>query len=125
MGQPQVESAWRLPQSEASLPLTTTSRDGAGPNRDTRPNGQPDMAHVSTSCVERASRCARTRLANAFSKKVEGLGHAVALHFMHYNFCRIHGLGIEEACRPGDGVSYRVEMAHRLTGCRKRVFSPC
>jgi len=31
-----------------------------------------------------------TRLTNAFSKKVENLGHAVALHFMHYNFCRIH-----------------------------------
>lgn len=31
-----------------------------------------------------------TRLTNAFSKKVENLGHAVALHFMYYNFCRIH-----------------------------------
>jgi hypothetical protein len=25
-----------------------------------------------------------------FFKKVENLAHAVALHFMHYNFCRIH-----------------------------------
>lgn len=31
-----------------------------------------------------------TRLTNAFSKKVENLEHAVALHFMYYNFCRIH-----------------------------------
>lgn len=31
-----------------------------------------------------------TRLTNAFSKKVTNLEHAVALHFMHYNFCRIH-----------------------------------
>jgi hypothetical protein len=31
-----------------------------------------------------------TRLTNGFSKKVENLGHAVALHFMHYNFCGIH-----------------------------------
>jgi len=31
-----------------------------------------------------------TRLTNAFSKKLENLGHAVALHFMYYNFCRIH-----------------------------------
>ncbi len=31
-----------------------------------------------------------TRLTNAFSKKVENLEHAVARHYMHYNFCRIH-----------------------------------
>jgi hypothetical protein len=31
-----------------------------------------------------------TRLTNAFSKKVENLDHALALHFMYYNFCRIH-----------------------------------
>ena len=30
------------------------------------------------------------RLANAFSKKVENLAHAVSLHFMYYNFVRIH-----------------------------------
>ncbi len=31
-----------------------------------------------------------TRLTNAFSKKAENLGHAIALHFMYYNFCRVH-----------------------------------
>ncbi len=31
-----------------------------------------------------------TRLTNGFSKKVENLAHSVALHFMYYNFCRIH-----------------------------------
>jgi hypothetical protein len=31
-----------------------------------------------------------TRLTNAFSKKVENLAHAVSLHFMYYNFARIH-----------------------------------
>jgi hypothetical protein len=31
-----------------------------------------------------------TRLTNAFSKKIENLEHAVALHFMYYNFCRVH-----------------------------------
>jgi hypothetical protein len=30
-----------------------------------------------------------TRLTNAFSKKVENLAHAVSLHFMYYNFCRV------------------------------------
>ena len=31
-----------------------------------------------------------TRLTNAFSKKVDNHKAAVALHFMHYNFARIH-----------------------------------
>ena len=31
-----------------------------------------------------------TRLTNAFSKKVENLQHAVSLHFMYYNFGRVH-----------------------------------
>jgi hypothetical protein len=31
-----------------------------------------------------------TRLTNGFSKKVENLEHAVALHFVHYNFGQIH-----------------------------------
>ncbi len=31
-----------------------------------------------------------TRLTNAFSKKLENLKAATALHFAHYNFCRVH-----------------------------------
>jgi hypothetical protein len=39
-----------------------------------------------------------TRLTNAFSKKVDNLKHAVALHFMYYNFARVHKtLGVTPA----------------------------
>jgi IS1 family transposase len=59
-------------------------------------SGSPDPKHISTSFVERQNLTMRmgmrrfTRLTNGFSKKVANLEHAVSLHFMHYNFCRIH-----------------------------------
>ena len=59
--------------------------------------GRPNKNHISTSFAERQNLTMRmsmrrfTRLTNAFSKKVENLAHAVSLHFMFYNFVRIHG----------------------------------
>ncbi len=59
-------------------------------------SGNPDPKKISTSYVERQNLTMRmgmrrfTRLTNGFSKKVENLSYAVALHFMYYNFCRIH-----------------------------------
>jgi IS1 family transposase len=58
--------------------------------------GKPDSRYISTSYAERQNLTMRmsmrrfTRLTNAFSRKVENQAAAVALHFMHYNFCRIH-----------------------------------
>jgi IS1 family transposase len=59
-------------------------------------SGKPEFSHVSTNYIERQNLTMRmsmrrfTRLTNAFSKKVENLQAAVALHYMQYNFCRIH-----------------------------------
>ena len=62
----------------------------------TKARGKPDPRHISTSYVERQNLTMRmhmrrfTRLTNAFSKKVENLAAAVSLHYMFYNFARIH-----------------------------------
>lgn len=59
-------------------------------------SGKPNPRHVSTSFVERQNLTMRmsmrrfTRLTNGFSKKIENHEAAIALHFMYYNFCRVH-----------------------------------
>jgi IS1 family transposase len=58
--------------------------------------GRPNPRYISTSHVERQNLTMRmgmrrfTRLTNAFSKKIENHVAAVALHYLYYNFCRIH-----------------------------------
>jgi IS1 family transposase len=86
--------------------------------------GQPDQAHISTSLIERQNLTMRmsirrfTRLTNAFSKKVENHRAAVALHFAHYNFVRMHST---IRCTPAmaAGVSNRLwsldELVDRTT----------
>ena len=60
-------------------------------------SGNPDLDRSGTSHVERKNGTLRqwckrlTRLTYAFSKKWDNLKAALALHFAHYNFCRIHG----------------------------------
>jgi hypothetical protein len=60
-------------------------------------HGTPDLAHASTSHIERKNGSLRqwckrlTRLTYAFSKKWDNLQAALALHFAYYNFVRIHG----------------------------------
>jgi IS1 family transposase len=56
-----------------------------------------DLKSICTSHVERNNLTIRTfmrrftRLSLGFSKKLENLAAAVALHVAHYNFCRVHG----------------------------------
>jgi len=64
--------------------------------RRSRVLGAPDPAYITTAHVERNNLTMRmqnrrfTRLTNAFSKKAQNHYRSLAIHFMHYNFCRRH-----------------------------------
>lgn len=85
--------------------------------------GKPEAEHVSTSYVERQNLTMRmhmrrfTRLTNAFSKKMENHCYAIALHFVYYNFCRIHKtLRVTPAMEAGlTKVPMEIEDIVRLT----------
>lgn len=59
-------------------------------------SGRPDPKYVGTSFVERQNLAIRmgtrrfTRLTNGFSKKAETHAAIVAIHFLYYNFAKIH-----------------------------------
>lgn len=83
-------------------------------------SGNPWPERVSTSYVERSNLTVRmqmrrlTRLTNAFSKRLENLRSAVALHFAHYNFVRIHKtLGVAPVVAAGL-ERYRWSLAELL-----------
>jgi IS1 family transposase len=91
--------------------------------------GAPDPAHISTSYVERQNLSMRmgmrrfTRLTNGFSKKAENHAHAVGLHYMHYNFGRIHKtLRVTPAMQAG--VSDHVWTMEEIAGLMDANYVP-
>ena len=95
--------------------------------------GDPDLAHVSTSYVERANLSIRmqnrrfTRFTNAFSKKLDNHIHALALYFMFYNFVRVHktlrmssamAAGVSQALWTMEDIAERIEPRRPPSGKR-------
>jgi hypothetical protein len=65
-----------------------------------------------------------TRLTNAFSKKLENMKAALAIHFAHYNFCRIHQtLRVTPAMEAG--ISDHAWSLEEVMGAAARNTSIC
>lgn len=86
-------------------------------------NGDPDPALISTSYVERQNLTMRmsmrrfTRLTNAFSKKVENHAAMVSLHFLYYNFGRVHSsLGKNTTPAMAAGIADHVWTCDEIAG---------
>ena len=86
-------------------------------------SGDPDPSFVSTSIVERQNLTMRmgmrrfTRLTNGFSKKVENHAAMVSLHFMYYNFGRVHSsLGKLTTPAMAAGISDHVWTCDEIAG---------
>jgi IS1 transposase len=82
-----------------------------------------DPSSICTSHVERNNLTMRTflrrltRLSLGFSKKLENLTAAVALHFAHFNLCRHHGsLRVTPATAMAANVSDHVWTLAKLIG---------
>ncbi len=86
-----------------------------------RISGDPDMATISTSHVERSNLTMRmgmrrfTRLTNGFSKKIGNHENMVALHFMYYNFARVH-MTLKTTPAVAAGVADHVWSVEEIVG---------
>jgi len=85
-----VVSEDRRPAREGYIPAIVVRCDK------TVVTGRPHESQISTSLIERQNLTLRTsmkrlaRLTLSFSKKLDNLKAATALHFAYYNLCRIH-----------------------------------
>ena len=93
--------------------------------------GDPNPKHIATSYIERQNLTLRmgnrryTRLTNAFSKKPTNHAAHVALHYTHYNFCRVHktlrmspamAAGVTETLRDSTWIVELVDARARAPG---------
>ncbi|MEI9475190.1 MAG: IS1 family transposase [Deltaproteobacteria bacterium] len=92
----EVDYAMLIKAYESSQDETRYSPDRCTGCKGTPITGNPDRKYISTSFIERQNLTIRmgmrrfTRLTNAFSKKIENHAFHLALHYMYYNFVRIH-----------------------------------